>query len=174
MSTFREYLVNEADNPLDRSELQRQFDQRSYMNTERPGSEFNLGRSVAKNAVRAGIDSVADLAADAIPGGSLVKGAVQTGIGVMGDWLSSRSSKQAVQNFCQKYRLTPEVFNLDKRVSDLLSPEALKKIEGITLNDATLQETLQKKGKIPYDYANQTAMKYVVGQFQNIRGPQSR
>lgn len=69
---------------------------------------------------------------------------------------------------------TQRVFNLDKRVSDLLSPEALKKIEGITLNDATLQETLQKKGKIPYDYANQTAMKYVVGQFQNIRGPQSR
>jgi hypothetical protein len=171
MSTFREYLVNESDDQFDRAELQRQLAQRSYMNTEKPGGNFNLGRSVAKHGAVAGLDTAADLAADVVPGGNLIKGAAQTAFGVGMDWLNSRASKQAVQTLCQKYRLTPEVFNLDKRVSEMLSPETLKKIESITLSDATLQETLQKKGKIPYDYANQTAMKYVVGAFQNIRGP---
>lgn len=172
MSTFREFLVQETDQ-LDRDELARQYSQRAYMNTEKPGV-FNVGASAAKHGIRAGLDTAADMVADAIPGGNLIKGAAQATIGVGMDWLASRASKQAVQSLCQKYRLTPEVFSLDKRVSNLLSPETLKKIESITLSDATLQETLQKKGKIPYDYANQTAMKYVVSQFQNIRGPQSR
>ena len=167
MSTFREYLVRETG---DQDELRRQLAQRAYMNTEKPGA-FNLGSSATKHGVRAGLDTAADMVADAVPGGNLIKGAAQAAIGVGMDWLASRASKQAVQTLCQKYRLTPEVFSLDKRVSSMLSPETLKKIEGITLSDATLQETLQKKGKIPYDYANQTAMKYVVGQFQNIRGP---
>jgi len=162
MSTFREFLVKETD------DLQARYNSRSYLNTEKPGEEFNFGQSLRKNFVGAVGDTAVDAAADLVPGGNLVKTGLRTVGGMVGDYMGS--SKVDPEGLARQYRSHPEAFRVSPELKSLFSPQLNSEIDAEVANKGCIQTFMQKHGgKLPPDYATQVAIKNVVTKFKTLR-----
>lgn len=163
MKTFREFIALKEDN------TRQALNQRAYLNTQNPAGEFNPMQSMGKNIAKSAGGAALDMAADMVPGGNVLKAAGTAAYGVAKDYFGTQGANMARNSLMQKYNIRPEAMNLDPRISGLLSQQAMQAIGGQINNEAVVKQFMQKTGSVPFDYANQVAMKYIVQAFQGIR-----